>query len=140
MPRPAAGLLVVALAATPAAAQAPAAEIALDPPASLRVGDRAAVVAEVRIRPAGTQPLLLTPSTEGTAVEVVRGRLLRSDAEDRDADVLRFRIPIVARTPGTGVLRVAVSGWACAERCRRVTAEASVVLRVQRAEIDSPTP
>ena len=110
----------------------PSAEVRIIPPESLTVGDRASIIAEVRIVPPGDRPILLTPSSEGTAVEVVRGRLLRADAEDPNADVLRFSIPIVAATAGTAVLRVHVAGWACEERCREVEDDAELVVRVAR--------
>ena len=38
-------------------------------------------------------PLTLTPRIEGAAVELVRGRLLRSDAKTVDATHLRFDVP-----------------------------------------------
>lgn len=122
-------LLIVAtwLAATStAAAQL---EVELADPGALTVGDRAEVIASVR--GAASHPLLLTPRAEGTALEVVRGRLLRADARDPDASVLELRIPVVARRAGTSVLRVSVSGYACEARCRRVEATASLVVRVR---------
>lgn len=115
---------------------AAAADLVIENPPSLTVGDRASVIAVVRITPAGDRPVLVTPSSEGTAVEVVRGRLLRGDADDPDAEELRFSIPIVARAPGTAVLRVHVSGWACAERCRPVEDDAEVVMRVARRPLE----
>ncbi|MFW5920221.1 MAG: hypothetical protein ACOCUS_00170 [Polyangiales bacterium] len=115
-----------------ARAEEPHVELTLTPPERLEEGDRARVVAEVR-RPEGNdRPLLLTPSSEGTAVEVVRGRLLRADAEDPDARVLRFRIPIVARSPGTAVLRAEVLAHHCTRRCRPLRARAATPLRVHR--------
>lgn len=102
--------------------------VQLDAPPSLQAGDRAEVVA--RVSGAGPHPLLLTPRSEGTAIEVVRGRLMRADARDSRAGILQFRIPIVARSAGTAVLRVVVAGYACADRCRLVRAESSSVLRV----------
>jgi hypothetical protein len=115
------------------AQRAPSAEVTLVPPENVTVGDRTAVIAEVRIDPPGDWPLLVTPTSEGTAIDVVRGRLLRADAEDARAEVLRFRIPLVAKRPGTAVIRVHVAGWACEERCRPAEADAEVVLRVERA-------
>jgi hypothetical protein len=127
---------VVALSAAvamPALGQeAPRVDLTMHPPESLTVDDRASVIVEVHVLPEGHRPVLLTPTSEGSAVEVVRGRLLRADAEDPEAAVLRFSIPIVARTPGTSVLRVHVSGWACEQRCRPVESDAEVVLRVAR--------
>lgn len=104
-------------------------ELTLEAPASLTVGDRT----EVRAFVAGAaeHPLLLTPRVEGTAVAVVRGRLLRADARDPEADRLELRIPIVAERTGTSVLRVEVQGYACdGEDCRAVRTEGSLVLTV----------
>jgi hypothetical protein len=132
------GLIALAAAAAAAAvilarAQAPGGvEVTLEAPHALVAGDRAEVVAVVRIEPANDLPLLVTPRSEGAAVEVVRGRLLRADAEDPTAVPLRFRLPIVARGAGTSVFRVRVSGWACDRRCAQVTGDASAVLRVER--------
>jgi hypothetical protein len=76
-------------------------------------------------------PLLLTPSVEGTAVEIVRGRLMRSDAKRLDAHQLRFEVPVIARSEGTAILRVEVSSYVCAPRCRQVSGNASRVLHVR---------
>ncbi|HBQ16337.1 MAG TPA: hypothetical protein DEF51_36150, partial [Myxococcales bacterium] len=91
-------------------------DVSLSDPGALTVGDRAEIVA--RVSGAGAHPVMLTPSAEGTALEVVRGRLLRADARDPDASELELRIPIVARSAGTSVLRVRVAGYACEARCR----------------------
>jgi hypothetical protein len=130
------GLAALLALAAPASARAQGDElsVALDPPAALHAGDRAEIVA--RVSGAGPHPLLLTPRSEGTAVEVVRGRLMRADARDPDAEVLELRIPVVARSAGTAVIRVEAAGYACAERCRRVRAEAAAVLRVAPAVRD----
>lgn len=120
------------------AAQAPAElEVSLEAPDGLTVGDRAEVIAILRLRPANDLPVLVTPSAEGTAVEVVRGRLLRADASEDDAatGTLRFAVPIVAKGPGTAVLRVRAMGWACDRRCRQSTGETTVTVRV-RPEMD----
>ncbi|HJL15036.1 MAG TPA: hypothetical protein RMH99_05230 [Sandaracinaceae bacterium LLY-WYZ-13_1] len=118
--------------AAPAAAQgADELAVRLDPPGSLSEGDRAQVVA--RVTGAGPHPVLVTPRSEGTAVEVVRGRLMRAEARDPEADELEFRIPVVAHGAGTAVLRVEVSGYACAERCRNVRAEGRAILHVTPA-------
>jgi len=56
---------------------------------------------------------LLTPSVEGEALRVVRGRLLRADAR-RDADgALHFAIPVLARSAGTAVLHVQLLAYRC---------------------------
>src|SRR5882757_7774389 len=67
--------------------------IALSAPPHLVADTAAEVVAEIAV-PAGGRPVLVTPTSEGTAVEVVRGRLVRNDADELRPDVLRFRIPI----------------------------------------------
>ncbi len=82
---------------------------------------------------AGPHPLLVTPSSEGTALEVVRGRLLRAEAQDPRAEVLEFQVPVVARGPGTAVVRVRAAGYACEARCRPVHAEASLIVHVAPA-------
>ena len=85
----------------------------------------------VELAEAVDAPLLLTPSVEGSAVEVVRGRLLRSDAKLLDARHLRFEIPVVARSEGTAIFRVELAAYVCEPRCRLVTASGSRVLRVR---------
>jgi len=79
------------------------------------------------------------PATaEGDAVEVVRGRFFPHDARPPDAEPLRFEVPCVARTRGTGVVRVEVRTFACppgdrpGARCRPVTVDAARALRVDR--------
>lgn len=76
-------------------------------------------------------PLTLTPRIEGAAVELVRGRLLRSDAKLIDATHLRFDVPVVARSQGTAILRVELMTYACDSDCQRVTAQASRALHVR---------
>lgn len=124
--------LVALLVPFGAIAQPPPApiELRLVAPASLTVGDRTEVRAFVS--GAAEHPLLLTPRVEGTAVAVVRGRLLRADARDPDAEPLELRIPIVAERTGTSVLRVEVQGYACdGDDCRAVRTEGSLVLTVR---------
>ena len=132
-----AGAAVVALLVAPARAQEPprsddGVEVRLMPPERLRVGDRTEVIVEGRVRPAGRAPLMLTPASEGQALEVVRGRMLRADAVDPAAEVLRFRVPVVARAVGTSVLRVRVRAYTCRARCRLVESTESAILRVDR--------
>ncbi len=76
------------------------------------------------------QPLLLTPAAEGDAVRVVRGRLLRTDARPEPGGGLRFAVPILARSPGTAVLRVDLLTYRCRPRCMAVHASATRVLQV----------
>ncbi len=120
--------LVVLSAPAVAAAQL---TVEIEAPEDVREGERAQVIA--RVRGAGPHPLLITPRSEGTAIEVVRGRLLRAEARDPDAEVLEFRLPIVARGAGDAVLRVRAQGYVCEARCRATVAEASAVLRVRAA-------
>lgn len=127
-------LLGLVVGAGGARAQESPITIELVAPETLRAGDRAEIVA--RIRGAGPHPLLVTPRSEGTALEVVRGRLLRSDAVDPTAEVLELRIPVVAHLAGTAVVRVSVAGYACEARCRPVRAETSLVVRVDAAAAD----
>nr|MDQ3036842.1 hypothetical protein [Myxococcota bacterium] len=100
------------------------------------------VIARVQLGDGAGRPMMLTPSTEGTAIEVVRGRLTRADAEERQGTddavrELRFRIPIVARMVGTAVVRVRVDGFACREsRCHALQIEESVAIEVLPARAD----
>ena len=126
--------------AVPAHAQEARAEdaglrVEIEPPTDLHQGDRAEAV--VRVYGAGEHPLLLTPRSEGMAVEVVRGRLLRADARDPSATVLELRVPLVARAVGTAVLRVHAAGYACEARCRLVEVEASAPVRVAPARVEA---
>ena len=75
-------------------------------------------------------PLLLTPRIEGAAVELVRGRLMRSDAKQEDRTRLRFEVPVVARSQGTAILRISVVTYVCAQSCQRIEATTSAVLEV----------
>ena len=77
-------------------------------------------------------PLLLTPRVEGAAVELVRGRLLRSDAKPVERGRLRFEVPVVARSEGTAILRVNVITYVCSQSCQRVEATTSAVLAVRK--------
>lgn len=104
--------------------------VALELKSDLVAGDRTEVIATVRLRPRNDRPLLVTPQAEGTAIEVVRGRLLRSDADDPIAETLRFRIAIVAKEPGDSILRVRVLAYACELRCEAIRGEGVLPLRV----------
>jgi len=131
--------LALALAPARAHAQEGGGPIAIElraPP--LHAGDRAELIA--RVRGAGAHPLLLTPRSEGTAIEVVRGRLLRAEAVDPSAEPLEFRIPLIAHLAGTAVVRVSVAGYACEARCRLVRAEASQIVNVAPARQGGSAP
>jgi len=113
--------------------------IRLDAPPRIHEGDRFEVRIEVRRSPAARpHPLLLTPETVGPAVEVVRGRLLPDDADAPGAEPAVFRLPCVARSRGTAILRVEARGYACPPGddpdapCREVVAVATARLHVDR--------
>ncbi|MEO0323645.1 MAG: hypothetical protein AAF447_11865 [Myxococcota bacterium] len=132
-----AALGALLLVASNGAAQPTAISARFDVPEELRVGDRRAVVLVVAGVEAGL-PVLITTAEEGTAIEVVRGRLTRLDAETPDAEPLRFPIPLVARAPGTSVLRAELRTFACAGSapdapCDEVVTTATLTLTVARA-------
>ena len=122
----------VAAAQEAPAQDAPTQEVArLEAPERIEVGDRARVTLRVDVAP--DVPVLVTPRSEGAALEVVRGRLLRADAADAEARPLRFEVPVVARTAGGAVLRVHVASFVCeGERCEPLEAEATLQVRVER--------
>ena len=97
---------------------------------SLRTGSHSSIEVIVELPAGSDSPLLLTPSIEGNAVEVVRGRLTRSDGKLLDATHLRFEIPLLARSEGTAILRVEIMTYVCERSCRRVLLRKSQVLRV----------
>lgn len=113
------------------AAAEPSLELAIADPGVLRVGERRSIELTVRVTPDSGAPLVITPVSEGTAVEVVRGRLFRSDAADPEADELRLQVPVAVRAEGTSVLRVNALGYICTPRCRAVRASTSAVLSVR---------
>lgn len=124
--------IALAIVAVAARAQAPALSVRIEAPAELHPGDHADVVALVHAEDAARGPLLVTPTVDGAAVEVVRGRLFRFDAEDPSSDPLRFRVPVLARSVGTAVLSVRVDGHACeGPRCDAVDAEATARIDVR---------
>jgi hypothetical protein len=100
-------------------------------PEGLAPGARATV--DVFVRPPGgpEQPLLLTPTSEGEAVHVVRGRLLRLDARRTAQGELHFQVPIEARSAGTAVLRFALLAYRCAQRCTALRLSETVTVQVQ---------
>lgn len=113
-----------------------AVEVTLEAPtAPVQVGDPFEIVAHVRLRGGARGPWMLAPTSDGPAVEVVRGRLLSIDAdvlEDADGQVhARLRIPVLARATGTTVLRARVEAYGCREaRCRPIDGEGSLVLEI----------
>jgi len=126
-------LAVLALGiCTRAIAAAPELQISLQPEQHLPRDAHTAIEVIVQL-PAGSAdlPLLLTPRIEGAAVELVRGRLLRSDAKLVERGRLRFGVPVVARSEGTAILRVSVTTYICTQSCQRVEAMTSAVLEVR---------
>lgn len=68
--------------------------------------------------------LALTPSTEGSTLEVVRGRFLTYEAR-RETDTegrtrLVFSVPVIAHAPGAAVLRIDIDALVCTEACTQV--------------------
>lgn len=107
--------------------------VEIDVPDTLVKQAHASVTVRVDL-PAGVPddtPLLLTPTVEGSAVEVLRGRLFRGDAEATSPSQLRFQVPVIARSEGTAILRIDVSTYACKKRCTAITASAQKSLRVE---------
>lgn len=129
-----AALAVIVSIAASASASAeehqPTVTVRLQAPSHIVTGDHLSMVATVVLSPPNRLPLLLTPSSQGTAIDVVRGRLLRADADDPQANPLVFHIPLVARGPGTAVLRVRVLAYSCDQLCHRVRVERALTLRV----------
>ncbi|MBN8611436.1 MAG: hypothetical protein J0L92_12665 [Deltaproteobacteria bacterium] len=132
----------IALVATPIAAQreiAPEAvvDVHLEAPSGpVHVGDPIEIVAHVTLRGGARGPWMLAPTSDGPAVEVVRGRLLSIDADvlERGDDRVeaRLRIPVLARATGTTVLRARVEAYGCRDgRCRAIDGEGSLVLEVE---------
>jgi hypothetical protein len=125
------GLATLAIAAL-ASAQSAALTVSIEPPHQMHPGDHAEIIALVHAEDAARGPLLVTPSVDGAAVEVVRGRLFRFDADDPSSDPLRFRVPVLARSVGTAVLSVRVDGHACeGPHCAPVDAEATARIDVR---------
>lgn len=110
-------------------ARAEAPRLVLTVAKEVHVGDHFEATVDVAA-PESDLPVLLTPSEEGDAVTVVRGRLMRSDATDPSAKVLHFRIPLVATASGTAVVRVRLRTFECAARCRPVNDEARALVTV----------
>lgn len=124
--------LALIVSATIVRAQAAPLTVRIESPDVMHPGDHAEIVALVHAEDAARGPLLITPTIDGAAVEVVRGRLFRFDAEDPTSDPLRFRVPVLARSVGTAVLSVRVDGHACeGPRCAAVDAEATARIDVR---------
>lgn len=124
-------LLTAAAAQLAAAADDARLQVEIEGPDSLERAAHFNVPVRVTLPLGGAAPLMLTPSVEGSALEVVRGRLIRSDAKPVDATQLRFELPVVARSEGTAILQIEVNTYVCEPRCRAVSARASRVFRVR---------
>jgi hypothetical protein len=105
--------------------------IIVDPP-GLRAGVASSIEVVVRAPEAVGRPLLLTPAVEGEALHVVRGRLLRADARQDPDGTLHFAIPVLGRSAGTAVLRVALLAYRCAPHggCQAVRVSRSRTVQV----------
>ncbi|GAB4195961.1 MAG: hypothetical protein OHK0013_02710 [Sandaracinaceae bacterium] len=111
--------------------------VALEPPMTeLRVGDHLEITARVHLAAGARGPWMLAPTSDGPALQVVRGRLLSIDADSLETDpaggsVATLRIPVIARAAGTTVLRARVTAYGCeAERCRPIAGEGALVIEV----------
>jgi len=115
-----------------AIAAPPELQVSLRPEQHLSRDAHTAIEVIVQL-PAGSAelPLLLTPRIEGAAVELVRGRLMRSDGKEMERGRLRFEVPVVARSHGTAILRVNVTTYVCRQSCQQVDATTSAVLEVR---------
>jgi hypothetical protein len=111
------------------AAEAASARLRLTSARELHVGEHARFALEVSLPPGAAEPLLLTPFREGEALEVVKGRLLRSDARDPTARPLQFELPVLARAPGVARIGVRLLAYVCRPgdaappKCRALEAE-----------------
>jgi hypothetical protein len=116
-----------------ASAQRPdAPAIRIEAPVSLAVGTVATIAVFVSLPTGPEQPLLLTLSSEGAPVRVLRGRMLRADATRTAAGELRFDVPVSLQDEGAAVLRADLLTYRCAPRCSPVRVSASQILRVNR--------
>lgn len=123
--------IAIAIPIARAQEERPPLTISIEPPARVALGDRGEIVVVVIAGPSAARPLLVTPVSEGPAIEIVQGRVTRADAQDPEDDVLRFEIPFVARTAGTSVVRVRVDGFTCDEaRCHALELEQARAIEV----------
>lgn len=123
-------VLSAVLLAASASAGAGRIGLRIEPPALLQTGDHASIAVHVTVAEDGAVPVVLTPSIEGTAVELARGRLSRADARRAADGSLRFEVPVIARGEGTAILRVELASYECKPRCKQVVETASQPLRV----------
>jgi len=111
-------------------ARSAAPQLTLEVPRELRVGEHAHVELTLELPPEAAESLLLTAYREGKSLEVVKGRLLRSDARDPAARPLRFALPVLATAPGTALVGVRLLAYVCAPACRAVEAETRYAMSV----------
>jgi len=111
-------------------ASAQASSILIEPHASMRVGDRASLVVRLDLPADASEPVLLTTGSEGSALEVVRGRFVRLDAKGPSASALRFEVPLVARAAGSAIFRAHVLFYRCAKICVAVEQDAQALIEV----------
>jgi hypothetical protein len=76
------------------------------------------------------QPLMLDVRSEGAALQVVRGRFRRSDAEVGADGRLHFRVPIVVRAQGSAIVTAQLRTYRCTDGCREHRADAQRTLTV----------
>lgn len=126
------GALALASAVAAQNAPTPAPQLHIAAPDTLLDGSHVNIEVTVEFAAANDQPLLLSPSSQGAAVEVVRGRLSRSDARASTGNQVRFDVPVVAHGQGTAILHVELSAYVCSTRCKRVVSTADQVIRVAR--------
>jgi hypothetical protein len=125
--RPLIALASCWIAATALAAPTESLSIAAQP--ELRVGQVAGVDVLVSLVDS-RQPLMLTLTVEGEAVEVLRGRLLRDDAILESDGSLRFRVPLLARKAGSALLRAEIVTYRCRRVCDPLLLADSSMLKV----------
>jgi hypothetical protein len=126
------GLALVTQHAQAGAAPQPEVQVRIAPLATMAPGAHAQVVVTVEFAAPNAEPLLLTPSSQGVAVEVVRGRLSRSDAKSPSTTQLHFDVPVIARAEGTAIVHLELHAYVCHARCRRIVAVADQPVRVAR--------
>lgn len=108
-----------------------AAQLTISPPAVLRVGDHVPLVLTLALPEDALGFVMLTPSSQGNALDVVRGRLLRADARNPEAKPLVFDLPVVAREAGTAIVHVRAAFYRCREqKCVQAEVQASESVRV----------
>jgi len=110
----------------------PSPPISIEIPQGLHAGDRKTVRVSVALPEGAAEAVLLTTGSEGTALEVVRGRFLRPDAVDPKARDLLFDVPIMARAAGVAIFRAHLLAYRCAEACTAFEHEAQVSIEVAK--------